>query len=87
MVGKHTLAFSLPGGVVLCESKAFSFSQAFPEPTTIVFCVCQHAELSVSLAGHHLTHPGQPPTRDPAHAVPQTPWTQCSTGKAETLCM
>ncbi len=60
------------------------FLQAFPEAATVVLCVCQHAELSVCLAGHHLAHPAQPTARDPARGVPQTPRAPRTTGRAET---
>lgn len=62
----------------------FSLLQAFPEAATFVLCVCQHAELGVSLAGHHLAHPAQPTARDPACGVPQAPRAPHSTGRAET---
>lgn len=57
-------------------------TQAFPEAAASVLCVCQHAELGVSLAGHHPAHPAQPAAGDPARGVPQTPWASLSTGTA-----
>lgn len=52
---------------------------AFPEAATFVLCVCQHAELCVSLASHHPAHPAQPTARDPACGIPQAPRAPCST--------
>lgn len=45
-------------------------TQAFPEAAAFVLCVCQHAELGVSLAGHHPAHSAQPAAGDPACGVP-----------------
>lgn len=55
---------------------------AFPEAATFVLCVCQHAELCVSLASHHPAHPAQPTARDPACGIPQAPRAPCSTEEA-----
>lgn len=46
---------------------------AFPETATVILCVCQHAELGVSLAGHHRAHPAQPIARNPLRGAPQAP--------------
>lgn len=58
---------------------------AFPEAAAFVLCVCQHAEFSVSLAGHHLAHPAQPTARDPACGVPQAPRPPRSTEEAGSV--
>lgn len=71
---------ALPVGVKQCSP----LLQAFPEAAAFVLCVCQHAELGVRLAGHHLAHPAQPTARDPACGVPQTPRAPRSTGTAES---
>lgn len=64
-----------------CFNEVFSVMQAFPEAAALVLCFCQHAELGVCLAGHHLAHSAQPAARDSHRGVPQTPWTTCSTGR------
>lgn len=65
---------------------AFPVMQAFPEAAAFVLCFCQHAELSVCLAGHHLAHSAQPAAGDPHRGVPQTSWTTCSTGRDKHFC-
>lgn len=55
--------------------------QAFPAAAALVLCFCQHAELGVCLAGHHLAHSAQPAARDSHRGVPQTPRTTCPTGR------
>lgn len=64
-----------------------SLPQAFPETATVILCVCQHAELSVSLAGHHRAHPAQPIARNPLRGAPQAPRPLRSTGSAITLSL
>lgn len=61
----------------------FLVAQAFPKAAAFVLCFCQHAELRVRLAGHHLAHSAQPAARDSHRGVPQTPRATCSTGRAE----
>lgn len=74
------------GGLSLYANAAFPVMQAFPEAAAFVLCFCQHAELSVCLAGHHLAHSAQPAAGDPHRGVPQTSWTTCSTGRDKHFC-
>lgn len=85
MVREHSgLCLFICNSSGLLKLKAFPLLQAFPEAAAFVLCVCQHAELCVSLAGHHFAHPAQPTARDPACGSPQAPRPPCSTGTAET---
>lgn len=62
----------------------FLLLQAIPAAAAFVLRLCQHAELSVGLAGYHPAHPAQLTARDSVYGVVQAPWPPCSTGKAET---